>query len=170
MNQIAPDKKPFYSSPSFIMMSLALLVSIGFNIVQFLNKTPVLPTGQKTMSTRSFQADTSGSCSDAIDILKAQDWITSVNKAGIQFPNKSIFICSDVVRSMFDQPDFNGIWVRRGMDEYGVIHDLAWISKTTGDAEQAYPLGRNACPCPPCCGSDTSESIVYYTAATILKN
>jgi hypothetical protein len=113
---------------------------------------------EKARTTRSYDASKDSTCATTIEILKAHNWIAAVNASDIKFNNKSIFICAEAARAMVADRDFNGIWVRRGMDEDLAIHDIAWINYlSTATPANAYLLEWKSCICEPCCDTDSAD-------------
>src|SRR5689334_18684053 len=99
---------------------ILLAVSLIANIFLFY-KMKNAPT-YKTMS---YSYSTKTTCTDSLTLEQAKAMIAEVNRDSIMFSNKSIFLCKDIVNLMAAMDDFDGIWVRRGMDSEHNIHDLA---------------------------------------------
>lgn len=157
---MSTENKP-KSSKTVLFLSLLLVTSLVFNGIQFvkISGETQKAEGEKVEYTRYMSALDS-ICNASMDMDQAKAWIAEVNKEGILFNNKSIFICKDAIKSMIEAtPDYTGIFVRRGMDSEKVIHDLGWVGVAEGSspAPNAYILEWQSCACPPCCGDDTSD-------------
>jgi hypothetical protein len=149
---------------------LATLLGISFILNLLFFQGCVNPPNE-VKSLKAILASKTLICDDTIGMGVAKKWIGTVNTSSIRFNNKSIFICSDVINAMAALPDFAGIWVRRGISDDSIIHDIAWVLQTGMPAPStAYLLEWRSCVCEPCCGSDSADyrdySTVYSTVIT----
>jgi len=155
------------------ILAVFLSASLVLNLSFYLGWIPVsgnLATAKTapTQQALSYSVQREASCTNTLDMAQAEEWISTVNKQGIKFNNKSIYLCKEAIVAMLEQDGATGIWVRRGMDADKVIHDIGWASfeDSTVTPNAAYLLEWRSCICKPCCGSDTSD-FVAVTPPTV---